>query len=215
VSNLKELAEKVGNDWSYGPYYDDAERAIEAQWRTIIWPMIQDCDFSTVLDLAAGHGRNTALLLQHAARVIAVDIRPENIAFMRERFAQEKRLVLIQNDGTTLSGVEDASVTLAYSFDAMVHFYPDVVFAYQREFSRVMIAGAHGFVHYSNNHRDPKANYRDHPGWRNYMSARLFEDGLRREGLEPLKTIYIKHTSVIISEDDGDCDAITLFRKPD
>jgi ubiquinone/menaquinone biosynthesis C-methylase UbiE len=110
--------------------------------------MIQDCNLRLVLDLAAGHGRNTAMLLRHAAQVIAVDIRPENIAFMRERFAQEQqRLVLIQNDGTSLSGVEDATVTLAYSFDAMVHFYPDVVFAYVREFSRVMAPGAHGFVH--------------------------------------------------------------------
>jgi hypothetical protein len=30
MSKLKELAEKVGNDWSHGPYYDEAEKAIEA-----------------------------------------------------------------------------------------------------------------------------------------------------------------------------------------
>jgi proline racemase len=46
------------------------------------------------------------------------------------------------------------------------------------------------------------------------MSVPLFEGALRREGLEPRKTVYIKHTSVIIPEDDDDCDAITLFWKP-
>jgi SAM-dependent methyltransferase len=117
----------------------------------------------------------------------------------------------VQNNGIDLSAVPDASVTFVYCFDAMVHFYPEVVRKYIKEFRRVLAPKARGFVHYSNNHANPQADYRDHPGWRNYMSREIFEAWLVEDGLRPIKSAYVRGVMEVITEDDGNCDAITLF----
>lgn len=207
-------AQAVGDDWVDGQYYDDAERDMDVQWRDLVWPMIQGADFSTTLDLAAGHGRNTARLLEQGGRVIAVDINQTNIDFMRRRFGDRPDVTLIRNLGTDLREVPGASVTFLYSFDAMVHFDSDVVRAYIREFRRVMRPGARGFCHYSNNYANPTGTYRDHPGWRNFMSRALFEHWLTREGFRVLESRYVKGVREVVPQDDGDCDAMTLFELP-
>jgi SAM-dependent methyltransferase len=48
-----------------GNYYRDAEPYIQKQWDGVIWPIIKDLDFTEVLELAPGHGRNT----EHLRRV--------------------------------------------------------------------------------------------------------------------------------------------------
>lgn len=53
--------------------------------------MIEHRDFSIVVDLAAGHGRNTTKLLTVAQKVIIVDINQECIDFCRERFGKNKK----------------------------------------------------------------------------------------------------------------------------
>jgi SAM-dependent methyltransferase len=214
MNDLERLAEQVGKDWVEGSYYDEAERAFAPQWEKLIWPVIRGCDLTTTLELAPGHGRNTAKLLKLAGSVIAVDINESNIEFLRKRFSGEPRLVLIMNTGYALDGVANASVSFVYCFDAMVHFFPDVVRAYLKEFRRVMKRGARAFIHYSNNHSDPSGNYRNHPGWRNYMSREIFEGWLAEEGFRVIESHYVKWVSVIIPADDGDCDAITLFELP-
>ena len=211
VASIKELADRIARDWTEGEYYRDAERSINEQWSGLIWPIIEGCDFTITLDLAAGHGRNTAKLLEVAGKVIAVDV--NDIAPMRRRFGPDSdRLVLIRNNGFDLSAIADESVTFVYCWDAMVHFYPEVVRRYIGEFRRIMAPGARGFVHYSNNHADPKADYRRHPGWRNYMSREIFEGWLKEEGLRPISSFYLKDE--IIPADNGDCDAMTLFERP-
>jgi predicted RNA methylase len=57
-----------------------------AHWSQIIEPIIGDRAYEVVVDLAAGRGRNSALLAEKAKRVICVDINPENIEFLRKRF---------------------------------------------------------------------------------------------------------------------------------
>src|SRR5438876_4592545 len=62
---LRGAALQVGRDWKGSPYYDAAEQGIETQWRELIWPFLTEVqedgvDFSLTVDLAAGHGRNSA-----------------------------------------------------------------------------------------------------------------------------------------------------------
>ena len=40
-------------------YFDQHEKFIDEQWEKIIWPIINGFDFSSVLELAPGGGRNT------------------------------------------------------------------------------------------------------------------------------------------------------------
>jgi len=205
---LVALAKVVGDDWAYGPYYDEAEPAMDAQWRDTIWPFIEGSDFSSVVELAAGHGRNSAKLLELARRLYLVDINSVNIEFLRARFGDDERVVYIHNNGVDLAEIEDEAATFVYSFDAMVHFDSDVVRAYLREFNRVLAPEGRGFCHYSNYTGNPTGSYREHPGWRNFMSRELFEHYLAKEGLTPLRSFVINETL-----DRTSSDAITLFEK--
>jgi len=85
----------------------------------------------------------------------------------------------------------------------MVHFDSDVVRSYLREFRRVLAIGGQGFCHYSSYTGNPTGTYRDHPGWRNFMSVELFEHYLAKEGLRPIES------RVTGSYPDG----LTLFEK--
>jgi hypothetical protein len=65
-----EVAKQIGADWKQSPYYEMAEGFMDAYWSEIIWPMVSDCDFSVVVDLAAGHGRNSEKLRRLADRIM-------------------------------------------------------------------------------------------------------------------------------------------------
>src|SRR5262249_49853576 len=145
-----------------------------AQWDAFIWPAIRGCDLSAVVDLAAGHGRCSALLRRHARRIWVVDFLEENVAFCRHRFRGDDRFEFVHNDGCSLDGIPDGAASFVHSWDAMVHFDSDVVRAYLAEFRRVLRPGGRGFCHHSNHDRDPDGDPHDHPGWRSFMSRELF-----------------------------------------
>jgi hypothetical protein len=92
---LLELARIVGDDWKYGPYYDEAEAAMEYQWQAFIWPMISGADFTCTIEVAAGHGRNSERLRRLAERLYLVDINMENIEFLKQRFAGVDGIVIL------------------------------------------------------------------------------------------------------------------------
>ncbi|MGE0683166.1 MAG: hypothetical protein AB7P69_19980 [Candidatus Binatia bacterium] len=78
---LVRVAREIGDDWKDAPYYDSAERYMKDLWEGIIWSFIKDCDFPCVVDLAAGHGRNTERLREIAQKIYVVDINEENSQF--------------------------------------------------------------------------------------------------------------------------------------
>lgn len=202
------LAADVGNDWKGGVYYDDAEAAMDGQWNGLIWPFIQSRDFSRVVEVAAGHGRNSERLRRLADKLYLVDINIENIDFLKQRFRDASNVVYVHNNGTDLSEIPTGDATFVYSFDAMVHFDSDVVRAYLAEFARVLQVGGSGFCHYSNYKGNPTGSHRDHPGWRNFMCRELFEHYAWKEGLTPVKSIQLDWMG-----DGTDSDAMTLFEK--
>ena len=206
-SKLSQVAEEVGADWKQADFYDSAEQYMEDAWTYTIWPFIQDCDFSCVIDLAAGHGRNTRKLREIAKKLYIVDIREENIQFCRQRFGEDWKIIYIRNDGLTLNGIADAEVTLVYCFDAMVHFDSDVIRSYLSEFYRVLKPGGYGFCHHSNYDDNPSGDLHDNPGWRNFMSQNLFIHYCSKEGLDVVR-------SQIIDWSSPETDCLTLFRKP-
>lgn len=202
---VRQLAQKIGDDWKNQPYYDDAERYMEQQWRETVWPFIQGANFSSVLDLAAGHGRNSEKLKQHARKIHIVDINQENIDFCRKRFAGDPRFSFTRNDGCSLDFIPTASISLVYCFDAMVHFDSDVVRAYLREFKRILPPGGLGFCHHSNFTENPGENVHASPGWRNFMSQAMFAHYCAKEGLTVVK-------SRLVNWERQGSDCVTLFR---
>lgn len=214
MNKLPELANQVGADWVAGQYYADAEKSMDVQWEGLIRPMIADADFSNTLEIAAGHGRNTEKLLTFGGRVTAVDINETNVAVLEHRFAGNPKVAVLRNNGFDLRDIPPDSISFVYSFDAMVHFDSDVIRAYIREIARVLQPGGMGFCHYSNNDKNPTGTYRDHPGWRNFMSKALFEHWLAKAGLEVARSHYLAHNRTIVEGDDPHTDAVTLFKKP-
>ena len=208
------VASEVGRDWVDGPYYDEAEAVMDAQWRLLLWPLIEGCDFTSVLDLAAGHGRNSAKLLPLCQALWLVDINRSNIEFLRRRFGADSRVTYVQNNGADLAAVPDGSITFLYCFDAMVHFDSDVVRSYLREFRRVLRPGGRVFCHYSNYDGNPTGSYREHPGWRNFMSRALYEHYAAKEGLEVVQSWYVHKVAVIVENPGDDIDAMTLLSRP-
>ena len=181
-------------------------------WRELVWPVIEGSDFTTVVDLAAGHGRNTAKLLPLAQRLYVVDLHEENIAVCRQRFGDDPWRHYLVNNGVDLAGVPDDAVSLVYSFDAMVHFDSDVVRGYLRETRRVLRPGGRGFFHHSN-YIGNSGGFVDGggnagPGHRNFMHQALFAHYAAKEGLRVLRQHVIdwNHHPAL--------DCLTLLERP-
>lgn len=169
----------------YRQYYADNEQYIEKQWEWYIWPRISGFDFSCTLDLACGFGRNATKLISLAKKLYLVDVNPEAIAFCKNRFSNAPiPIEYIVNSGTSLASIGDAELTTIYSWDSMVHFAPEIVAEYIKEFSRVLSVGGRGFIHHSNYGAWGEHRYwRDNPGWRSNVSAAFVADCLKSANL--------------------------------
>lgn len=206
-SKLDQIAREMGDVWKSQPYYAEAEAHMDRQWNNDVWPIIKECRFDRVIDLAAGHGRNSEFLRRHAKELIIMDINEENMARCRQRFDAIPGITFVQNDGYSFSTIADSSITLVYCYDAMVHFDSDIVRLYLRETSRTLVPGGHGFFHHSNTTRNPTGRVWDTPGWRNFMSIELFAHYASREGLE---VVFSRPIDWMFPGSD----AYTLLRKP-
>ncbi len=198
-----------------GNYYRDAEPYIQKQWDGVIWPIIKDLDFTEVLELAPGHGRNTELLRRLAGSITLVDVNPNCIEACRERFGEHRdgcRFRYFVTDGDSLAMVESGSLTLVYSFDSMVHFDSSVVRAYVHEIARVLRPGGSAFLHHSNYGTvAPNSDWAHNPGNRSDMTA----DRMRGFAAEAGLDVAFQRLSGIA---DGwgleDLDAFTVLRRP-
>jgi acetyltransferase-like isoleucine patch superfamily enzyme/ubiquinone/menaquinone biosynthesis C-methylase UbiE len=199
---------RIGDDWRDHGYYDEVEQYMDQAWQVNIWPIIGGCDLTAVVDLAAGHGRNTRKLLEVAGHVTVADINEENIDACRARFGGDPRVSYLVCDGVSLAGLPDASQSLVYCYDAMVHFDSDSVRSYLADFTRVLRHGGHAFIHHSNYTGNPGGDVHDNPQWRNFMSQELFAHYAVKEGLE------VVSSRVIDWSQDAQLDCLTLLRAP-
>lgn len=69
IDVIKRNVEECRKKFQDNLYYERAEPYMERQWPTMIWPLIKDSDFSKVLELAPGWGRNTAQMINHAGEI--------------------------------------------------------------------------------------------------------------------------------------------------
>jgi ubiquinone/menaquinone biosynthesis C-methylase UbiE len=210
---LQRKARISGDPFDRAPYYDLAEPEMDQQWETMLWPMIKDLDFTSVVDLAAGHGRNTAKILQQAragnypTRVMIVDILRDNIDFCKKRFNGVEQVSYLCNDGYSLKEIRNLSVTLVYTFDSMVHFDSDVIRAYMKEFYRILKPGGHCFCHHSNYTGNPGGDFTTNPHWRNFMSKELFAHYAIKEGFKIIE-------QKVIDWSIPNLDCLSLIQKP-
>lgn len=209
-SELESLATRSG---SHDPisveeqmWHEGAAPAMDYQWAALIWPQIKELDFTVVVDVAAGYGRNSAKLLEHAEKLFVVDINPKCIEVCQERFRGDDRVHCFKNDGISLKEIDDSSVTLVYSFDAMVHFDSDVVRSYLTEFYRVLQPGGSCFIHHSNSTERPGGELTP-PHSRNFMSKALFAHYSMKAGFEVVQQTVIDWGVPAL-------DCMSVIRKP-
>jgi SAM-dependent methyltransferase len=171
-------------------YFDDVESVFEQQWQTMIWPLIKDFDFSTVLELSPGAGRNTQKLATLAKRIVAVDYNQYALDRTRARLGDSQAGCVLEyhrNGGTDLAMVPSASVTTVYCWDSAVHFDRDVLAGYIAEFARVLKPGGRGFLHHSDLGDRADANIKRNPHWRSNVNKELVADECRQNGLVVLQ----------------------------
>ncbi len=168
-----------------GGYFDAAERVMDVQWDNTIWPIIKDSDFSSVLELACGHGRNSAKLLQHTQDIVLVDANASGIEACRLRFAGSSASIGYHvTDGNHFRMVPDSSITFGYSWDSMVHFDKLVVRDYLFEFARTLKPGGTAFLHTSNYGAiKPNSSWTTNHGSRSDLSRELFNNYAAEAGL--------------------------------
>lgn len=212
-SDLHAAARTSGDPFAESIYYEDAEAAIDWQWEHVVQPMLDrlPIDYSSVMDFAAGHGRNSVHLQDRAQRIYIVDINQSCIDHCILRFRGDRKFKFLKNDGVSLAGVTSDSVSFLFTFDSMVHFDSDVVRAYLKEFRRVLQPDKLGFCHHSNYTANPGGDFKENPHWRNFMSKELFAHGCAKEGLEVVEQ-HVTDWGTAPHERALDC--ITIFRKP-
>jgi Methyltransferase domain len=211
-------AQASGNSY----YFNLAERDMAAQWDKFISPFLPlDADYSYVLEIAPGHGRNTVRLLDVSERIVGVEINQDNVDFLKNRFSKFPQLSFYKTDGLTLPRELDNHVSFVYSFDAMVQFDKEVVASYLKEMSRVMRVGALGYLHHSQTPECPLTfsngfcskpdllgDDPENPHQRNANSKENVARDAEKYGLT-----VVNQYDVIWDEKFGATDAVTIVKK--
>jgi SAM-dependent methyltransferase len=170
-----------------GNYFSDAEKYMAWQWDNIIYPIVKDADFSEVLEIAPGHGRNTHYLSQLSRKIHLVDVNESCVAACRKRFGTKHNnceFVYHITDGNSLGGIENDSITFVYTFDSMVHFDKIVVADYVKEIARILKPNGTAFLHHSNfGAFQPDSDWAHNTVTRSDMSAELMREYAAVAGL--------------------------------
>ena len=162
---------------SDSPYHQQAEPHMSAQWRMYLYPILRSCQAmkGIAVDLACGHGRLTSKLIKSFRLVFAIDVNPENVQYVSERFASDENVITRLCDGSSIP-VADNSVDVLICWDAMVHFSPDTIGSYLKEIRRILTPTGIAVLHHSNISYDgaEPIDITERPHWRNDMSAFRF-----------------------------------------
>ena len=104
---------------------------------------------SVALEVAPGRGRWTEFLVANAAKVHLFDLNDSCIEACRQRFADVDHVTYCVNDGSSLPGVDAASVDFVWSYDSFVHMEADTIRGYLSEFARVLRPGGVAVIHHA------------------------------------------------------------------
>jgi len=208
----------IASDWKSNSYYASAE---QKAWTEVFWEpssqfrrLFDQLDTTEVVDLACGHGRHTARLLNvrkgsDTPRIVyLLDVNQENIDACKVRFNGNSRVEMYCNNGYDFNPVPDGSVTAILCYDAMVHFEFDAVLSYIRDAGRILKPGGRALFHHSNFSSSPGGEYKENPHWRNYMSKSLFAHAVNRAGLSILDQVIIDW------DGERNIDCLSLVEKP-
>jgi SAM-dependent methyltransferase len=139
-------------------FWSKGERDFDAILAAVDAPAIGPDD--VLLDVGCGVGRMTRAAARRAGRVIGIDVSAEMVGRARETLRDVDNVELLVGDGTSLGGVEDASVDVVFSVVVFQHIPdPEVTLGYVREIGRVLRPGGWAAFQVSD---DPEVHRREH-----------------------------------------------------
>jgi SAM-dependent methyltransferase len=218
VTDIRHSIDVVKEAWIGSPYYEDAEK-----WTFFFWeePFVfrryfDQLDVTRCAELACGHGRHAEQLLQrYPDRVEALyclDVLEENVAFTTKRIGMHSQAAVILVSGCDFQPIPSDTLTSIFSYDAMVHFSPDIVLSYLIDARRVLAPGGRALFHHANLYAPdtgkPGRHYGLNPNARNHMTLALFEFFAQEAGLRILQTEAMDWANI------PDTDRITLLERP-
>jgi len=103
----------------------------------------------TVLEIAAGHGRWSEIMLPLSAKLILIDLNPECIEYCRAKFSTATNVEYVVTDGKSLPGIANGSVDFVWSFDSFVHMDRSVIRQYFCEIKRVLRPAGRAVIHHA------------------------------------------------------------------
>jgi len=105
---------------------------------------------ATVLEIGPGGGKYSVRVAPRCARLICADVSKEMLRRTKERLAGAANLETRKLDGFDFAGIPDRSIDFAFSIDVFVHLDLEDVYAYLREFRRVLRDGSRLVLHFAN-----------------------------------------------------------------
>jgi ubiquinone/menaquinone biosynthesis C-methylase UbiE len=184
-----------------------------------------------VLEIAPGHGRWSALMVDKLKTLTLVDLGKNNIEFCQHRFKDFNHINYIVNDGKTLPGVEDLSIDFVWSFDSFVHMDEEVINAYFSEISRVLKPGGEAVIHHAGRNHTFRGlgfirhwgelgkqiykiismgTFKDDDGWRSNVSRKLIRQLAAVNGLKVIRQLQFWEEGVGVPRFN---DCITILGK--
>src|ERR1700733_8772449 len=165
-------------------YYGCAE---SSEWLGEFWresgtfkPLFDQLNLTSVVELACGHGRHSAQVVDRVGSLTLVDINRSNIEFCIDRFSAYRNIRFVINNGTDLIDLDDGQYTSLFCYDSMVHFEAFDTISYVMEISRILVSGGRALLHYSVNESNPEESFDSDPAWRNFFSEPLMRHAASR-----------------------------------
>ena len=92
VLDLERMVQKEALYWGDNvaeSYFEPADTDMDSQW-AVVEPFLSQfsINYSNVMDLACGHGRNSEKLAARAKQLTLVDVNHDNISFCKKKFLQ-------------------------------------------------------------------------------------------------------------------------------
>lgn len=169
-------------------------------------PFFDQLDTSAIIEIACGYGRHTQRFVERAGHAWLLDTSVDALEEARRRLGNRPNVTILPpGDGTTIP-LPDASLSAVFSYDAMVHFEMEAMFAYLRDIHRVLKPGGRCLLHHSAYDGAPGNTFDQNPGWRNFMSIPAFRHIALRTGFT-----FLSQEVIDWSAPKTDC--ITLIQK--
>ncbi len=116
--------------------------------KMIFQPFLGFCD--VILEIGAGGGRFTEILLPKCRKVIASDTSPTMLSLLKQRFGKNPKLEFLLLDGKGLSTIRNKSIDAAFAYDVFTHLEPWDIYNYLCELRRVLKPGGKAIIHHAN-----------------------------------------------------------------